>query len=135
MVAGDLVLSAALVEQGGDPLRPHTTATRQGDGWRLDGTKSFVPAGMVAGAIVVSARTDDGIGLFVVDPTAPGVSRRAQEATSRQIEAELEFAGCRGRCRRRPRGRRRTASTRCGGCSSTPRPRCACVWRVPVTRR
>ena len=62
-------------------------------GWRLDGTKSFVPAGMVAGAIVVSARTDDGIGLFVVDPTAPGVSRRAQEATSRQIEAELELTG------------------------------------------
>ncbi len=93
MVAGDLVLSAALVEQGGDPFRPHTTATRQGDGWRIDGTKSFVPAGMAAGAIVVSARTDDGIGLFVVDPTAPGVSRRAQEATSRQIEAELELSG------------------------------------------
>ena len=93
MVAGDLVLSAALVEQGADPEDPRTTATPQGDGWRLDGTKSFVPAGMVAGAIVVSARTDDGIGLFVVDPTAAGVTRRAQEATSRQIEAELELAG------------------------------------------
>jgi 3-oxocholest-4-en-26-oyl-CoA dehydrogenase beta subunit len=93
MVAGDLVLSAALVEQGADPLDPRTTATRQGDGWRLDGTKSFVPAGMVAGAIVVSARSDEGIGLFVIDPTAPGVSRRPQEATSRQIEAELELTG------------------------------------------
>ena len=92
-VAGDVVLSAALVEQGGDPVRPTTTATRQGDGWRLDGTKSFVPAGMLAHTVVVSARTDDGIGLFVVDPTAPGVSRRPQEATSRQIEAELELSG------------------------------------------
>ena len=93
MVAGDVVLSAALVEQGGDPFSPHTTATRQGDGWRLDGTKSFVPAGMIAQAVVVSARTDDGIGLFVVDPSATGVSRRGQEATSRQIEAELELSG------------------------------------------
>ncbi len=93
MVAGDLVLSAALVEQGGDPYAPRVTATRQGERWRLDGTKSFVPAGMLAGALVVSARTDDDVGLFVVDPTAPGVSRQAQEATSRQIEAEIEFAG------------------------------------------
>jgi alkylation response protein AidB-like acyl-CoA dehydrogenase len=93
MVAGDLVLSAALVEQGADPFAPHTTATREGEGWRLDGTKSFVPAGMVADAIVVSARGDEGIGLFVIDPTAPGVSRRPQEATSRQIEAELELTG------------------------------------------
>jgi 3-oxocholest-4-en-26-oyl-CoA dehydrogenase beta subunit len=93
MVAGNLVLTAALVEQGGDPAEPRTTASHQGEGWRLDGTKSFVPAGMVAGAVVVSARTDDGIGLFVVDPAAPGVTRRAQEATSRQIEAELELSG------------------------------------------
>jgi alkylation response protein AidB-like acyl-CoA dehydrogenase len=93
MVAGDLVLTAALVEQGGDPFSPHTTATRHGDEWRIDGTKSFVPAGMMAGAVVVSARTDDGVGLFVVDPRASGVSRRAQEATSRQIEAELEMSG------------------------------------------
>jgi alkylation response protein AidB-like acyl-CoA dehydrogenase len=92
-VAGDQILTAALVEPGGDPAGPHTTATRQGDGWRLDGMKSFVPAGMLAHAIVVSARTDDGIGLFVVDPAASGVTRRPQEATSRQIEAELELAG------------------------------------------
>ncbi|HLN41506.1 MAG TPA: acyl-CoA dehydrogenase family protein [Acidimicrobiales bacterium] len=92
-VAGDVVLSAALVEQGGDPANPTTTATAQGDGWRLDGTKSFVPAGMIANAVVVSARTHDGIGLFVVDPAAPGVVRRPQEATSRQIEAELELSG------------------------------------------
>jgi alkylation response protein AidB-like acyl-CoA dehydrogenase len=93
MVAGEVVLTAALVEQGGDFTDPHTKATRHGDGWRLEGVKSFVPAGMMADAVVVSARTDDGIGLFVVDTTAPGVSRRAQEATSRQIEAELELSG------------------------------------------
>ncbi|HTZ09767.1 MAG TPA: acyl-CoA dehydrogenase, partial [Acidimicrobiales bacterium] len=93
MVAGDVVLSAALVEPGGDPWAPATTATRHGDGWRLDGTKAFVPAGMVAGAVVVSARTDDGAGLFVVDTAAPGVTRRAQEATDYAVEAELVLDG------------------------------------------
>jgi alkylation response protein AidB-like acyl-CoA dehydrogenase len=93
MVSGGIVLSAALVEQGADPADPRTKATRQGEGWRLDGTKSFVPAGMMAHAVVVSARTEDGVGLFVVDPTSSGVSRRPQEATSRQIEAEMELAG------------------------------------------
>ena len=50
---------------------------------------------MLAGGVVVSARTDDGIGLFVVDPAAAGVSRLAQEATSRQIEAEIDLRRCR----------------------------------------
>jgi 3-oxocholest-4-en-26-oyl-CoA dehydrogenase beta subunit len=96
LVAGDLILSAALVEQGSDPYQPSTTARRDGDGWRLDGTKAFVPAGMVAGAVVVSARTDDGgVGLFIVDPSADGVTRRPQEATSRQIEAEMTLSGVR----------------------------------------
>jgi len=93
MIAGDAVLTAALVEPGGDFSEPRTTATRQGDGWRLEGSKAFVPAGMVAAAAVVPARTDGGIGLFVVDTAAPGVSRRPQEATSRQIEAELDLDG------------------------------------------
>ncbi|HUI04317.1 MAG TPA: acyl-CoA dehydrogenase family protein [Acidimicrobiales bacterium] len=93
MVAGDVVLSAALVEHGGDPARPRLAATRDGGRWRLEGAKSFVPAGMTAGALVVSARADDGVGLFVVDAGAAGLGRVPQEATSRQIEAEVTFDG------------------------------------------
>ena len=93
MVTGDVVLSAALVEEGGDPFQPAVTATPVEGGWRLDGTKSFVPAGMVADAVVVSARSGEHVGLFVVDKASPGLVCRAQEATSRQIEAELELAG------------------------------------------
>lgn len=91
MLAGEIVLSGALVEARGDAFDPHLRAERQGDGWRLRGTKSFVPAGMIAQAVVVSARTDDGIGLFVVDAGAPGVTRRPQQATDFQVEAELEL--------------------------------------------
>ena len=93
-MAGDTVLTAALVEQGGDPCKPHHHAPRaRATGGGSTGPSPFVPAGMLADAVVVSARTDDGVGLFVVDPDRPGVSRRPQEATSRQIEAELELSG------------------------------------------
>ncbi len=93
-VAGDTILTAALVETGADPWKPNLQAVRQGDGWRLDGVKVEVPAGMVADAVIVSARTEDGnVALFIVDPAAPGISRRRQEATSWQIEAELELSG------------------------------------------
>ena len=35
--AGDVLLTAALVEYGSESETPATTATRDGDGWRLDG--------------------------------------------------------------------------------------------------
>jgi acyl-CoA dehydrogenase len=92
-VAGEVVLTAALVETGGDLLEPTTTASETEDGWRLQGSKAFVPAGMLAAAIVVPARVDGGVGLFVVDGATPGLARRAQEATSRQIEAQIDLDG------------------------------------------
>ncbi|HYA69064.1 MAG TPA: acyl-CoA dehydrogenase family protein [Acidimicrobiales bacterium] len=94
VVAGRSFVTGALVEPGGDPARPSSTASRQGQGWRLDGTKTCVPAGMAAEMLVVSARTDEGdVGLFVVHTDAPGVERRRQEATSGAIEAEIELTG------------------------------------------
>ncbi len=93
-VAGRTMVTGALVEPGADPAHPSTTAARDGAGWRLDGTKTCVPAGMLAELFVISARTDQGeVGLFVVRSDAPGVSRQRQEATDGAIEAELELAG------------------------------------------
>lgn len=93
-ISGDGVLTAALVEPGGDPWVPTLRASRHDDAWRLRGTKVAVPAGMVADAMVVSARTDDGsTALFVVDPSSTGVTRERQEATSGQIEAVVAFDG------------------------------------------
>jgi pimeloyl-CoA dehydrogenase small subunit len=59
-----------------------TTAKRNGSGWVLDGSKTVVSHGEAADQIIVSARTGgerhdpDGITLFLVDTTAPGVARR-----------------------------------------------------------
>ncbi|HXQ60538.1 MAG TPA: acyl-CoA dehydrogenase family protein [Acidimicrobiales bacterium] len=94
VVAGDTILTGALVEPGADPWKPTLMATRDGDNWRLDGVKAEVPVGMIADAMVVSARTEDGgAALFIVDPSTAGVTRSRQETTSWQFEAEIEFAG------------------------------------------
>lgn len=96
VVSGERILTAALVEPGGEPERPTTTARPDGDGWRLDGIKVCVPAGMIAHRILVSARTgEDAVGVFLVNPSSQGVTRQAQEVTDRQIEARLELDGVR----------------------------------------
>jgi len=94
VAAGETVLTAALVELAGDPLRPQTTATRSGDGWTLDGQKDCVPAGMVADRVLVPAATaDGGVVLALVDPTAVGVTRLRQDTTNGDPEARLVLAG------------------------------------------
>jgi acyl-CoA dehydrogenase len=93
-IAGESILTAALVEPGADPWTPTLEATAAGDGWRLDGVKAEVPVGMIADGVVVSARTDDGkVALFVIEPDSAGLTRQPQETTSWQIEAEMEFSG------------------------------------------
>jgi alkylation response protein AidB-like acyl-CoA dehydrogenase len=97
VVAGDRVLTAALVELGAPPEQPTTTATRDGAVWRLDGVKICVPAGLSAAFVLVPARTgEDGIAVLLVDPEAGGVTRERQETTSGRPEARLELAGARG---------------------------------------
>jgi 3-oxocholest-4-en-26-oyl-CoA dehydrogenase beta subunit len=96
LVAGEMILTAALTEPGTDAERPLTTARRDGDGWVLDGSKTCVAAGTVADAALVPARTgDDTIGVFVVDPAAPGVTRTELTSTTGVPEARLDFAGVR----------------------------------------
>jgi len=94
-VAGDLVLTAALVETGSDdPASPATTARRDGPGWRLDGVKVCVPAAHLAGRILVPARTGDGAaGVFLLDPGAAGVVMERQVTTSREPQWRLALSG------------------------------------------
>ena len=48
-------------------------AERSASGWRLSGSKSFVPDGHVAALLLVAARGDDGPALFAVPRDTPGV--------------------------------------------------------------
>ena len=74
-----------------------TTATRDGDGWVLEGRKGVVPNGGTADLIIVPARTSGndndtaGITLFAVPANADGVSRNAYATIDGLRAAEIAF--------------------------------------------
>jgi 3-oxocholest-4-en-26-oyl-CoA dehydrogenase beta subunit len=93
VVSGDTVITTALVELGGTPAAPSVVAERDGDGWVLSGTKACVPSGTVADAVLVTARVEPGsVAVFIVDTTAPGLSRERQPTNTGQPEAVLSLA-------------------------------------------
>ena len=98
VVDGDTILTAALVESGNsDPTSPRATARSDGDSWRLDGTKQLVPAAQLANAIIVSAQTDHGPNLFVVDTDDDGLTVEPVRTTNGEPHADVVLAGAVGR--------------------------------------
>lgn len=92
--AGEKILTAALVEPlNRDPASPTTSAVRDGDGWRVTGVKTCVPAGTIADAILVPATTDGGVGVFLVEPSASGASIERQMTSNKESEALLTLDG------------------------------------------
>jgi alkylation response protein AidB-like acyl-CoA dehydrogenase len=91
VVNGDRILTAGLTEPGrSDPTAPATAARRDGDGWRLDGTKELVPAAQVAHAMLIPATLDDGdVGIFLIDTNADGVETRSAVTTSGEPHADV----------------------------------------------
>jgi alkylation response protein AidB-like acyl-CoA dehydrogenase len=90
-ISGDLILTGAYAEVGATPDDPSTRASEERGGWRLTGRKDFVPAGIDAGRIVVSARTDTGVGLFVLDPSATGATVTRQDVTNEIPGARVDL--------------------------------------------
>jgi len=74
IAAGELIATVAYAEPGSarPPDVPQTTATPDGDGWRLSGTKTFVLDASIAERIYVQAGTESGPAVFAVDRKAPG---------------------------------------------------------------
>ena len=74
-----------------------TTAMKDGAGWRLSGAKSVVLHGDSADHVFVTARTAggprdaNGIGVFLVDARAGGVTRRGYPTQDGQRAAEFSF--------------------------------------------
>jgi alkylation response protein AidB-like acyl-CoA dehydrogenase len=73
---GSLLATLALTETGrGWGVADIATTARQVSGeWRLTGTKAYVLDAALAGVVFVSARTDQGVGLYAVGSGAPGLS-------------------------------------------------------------
>ncbi len=91
VVSGAVVLTAALVEPNSDdPALPDTTATRTSGGYVLTGIKTSIPAAHHAHRILVSARLGtEGVGLFLVDPKASGVTLDRQVVTTGEAQGHM----------------------------------------------
>jgi alkylation response protein AidB-like acyl-CoA dehydrogenase len=98
VVDGEVILTAAIAEEGVDPALGATPTTAAPDGgeWVLDGARQFVPALHVARRVLVPARTGDGnLGVFLVDPSANGVEVVRLETTSLEPQFLLKLSGVR----------------------------------------
>jgi alkylation response protein AidB-like acyl-CoA dehydrogenase len=82
---GTRIVTAALSEAVGDVYAPSTTAT----GGKLTGEKVCVPAGLWAERIVVSAAD----GIYLVDPSSPGVSIEREDTMLGAPTARLVLSG------------------------------------------
>ena len=79
-IAGECLVAITVTEPeaGNDIQNVHTCAVRDGNGWRLDGLKSFITLGGVADVLVTLAQTDpaagrNGMCFFAVDRCTSGV--------------------------------------------------------------
>ena len=96
---GDLIMTWAVQEQ--DPrLLPetvHLEASAQGDSYLLTGTKMFVDNFVVAEKCLVAARTapaseqNQGISLFLVDTSSPGISAIALTTLAKDKQSKVTF--------------------------------------------
>jgi alkylation response protein AidB-like acyl-CoA dehydrogenase len=81
--SGELITAIAMTEPGaGSDLQGiQTTARRDGDGWVLNGAKTFITNGINSDLVIVVAKTDPqaegakGISLLVVERDMPGFGR------------------------------------------------------------
>jgi alkylation response protein AidB-like acyl-CoA dehydrogenase len=96
VASGETILSAALSEVGShDPSAPRATARREGATWVLDGEKTCVPAADRTARVLVPARTDGGVTVFLLDPRAPGSELERQATTNGEPQFRLRLAGVR----------------------------------------
>ena len=82
MVSGEVVTAIAMTEPGaGSDLQGmKTLARRDGNGWRLSGSKTYITNGQSADLVIVCARTTEGggakgISLFLVEADDAGFTR------------------------------------------------------------
>lgn len=74
IVSGDRIASLAVFEDAHDLSLTETVADMVDGSWQISGTKRYVIDGPNADLLVVSARTSEGVGLFVIDASSDGVA-------------------------------------------------------------
>lgn len=101
IASGELILAIAMTEPGAgsDLAGVRTSAVRDGDDWIINGSKTFISAGINSDLVVVVARTDPNAGhkgftLFVVEGGMAGFTRgRKLDKMGQHFQdtAELHF--------------------------------------------
>ena len=82
---GELIAAIAVTEPdaGSDVAALRTTARRDGDGWRLNGSKMFITNGSIADIVFVAAKTNPevkgsrGVSIFAVEQGTEGFAARS----------------------------------------------------------
>lgn len=101
LIGGDSRPALAYLEPaaGYDPYWIETRAERSATGWILNGAKAVALNGDSADLLLATARTSgapgarDGVSVFLVDPTAAGVTRRGYPTIDGVRAAEISFDG------------------------------------------
>ncbi|HJQ94536.1 MAG TPA: acyl-CoA dehydrogenase family protein [Acidimicrobiia bacterium] len=105
MVAGETITAIAVTEPdaGSDVASIRTRATRDGEGWRINGSKMFITNGGIADLVFVAVRTNSdvkgsrGLSIIAVPRETEGftVSRALPKMGWHSSDtAELSFADC-----------------------------------------
>jgi len=96
VIGGDCQLAVALRDVGSrHPLHPATSAQPEAEGFVLNGGVSCVRGAGRAARVVVCARTDGGLGVFMVDPQQTGVSLETQRSTRGEALSLVTLADAR----------------------------------------
>ena len=98
VMRGERIAAFALSEPhaGSDLTAIETSARREGAGWVLDGTKTWISNGGIADHYVLFARADAGLCAFIADAGTPGLEVAARIRTlAPHPLATLALAGCR----------------------------------------
>ncbi|MDP9334011.1 MAG: acyl-CoA/acyl-ACP dehydrogenase [Actinomycetota bacterium] len=100
IASGDAIVTTAWLEPGnGFGARGvQTRAAADGDDFVLDGTKWHVPFAQAATAMMVLARTGDAdtdVDMFLVDPSAAGVTMQQQVTLASDCQYEVSLSGVR----------------------------------------
>jgi alkylation response protein AidB-like acyl-CoA dehydrogenase len=93
IAAGEAILTPAWVEpsRGFGEKGIALAATADGDGFTLSGRKRSVPYASSADRLIVLARTDAGVDLFLVDPQSSGIEMKQLLSQGREPQYQIDF--------------------------------------------
>jgi alkylation response protein AidB-like acyl-CoA dehydrogenase len=93
IASGEAIWTMAYTEPNGrfDLDAIEMAAKKDGDGYVLNGTKLFVPDAHVADYMIVVAKADGGLGMFIVDAKSSGVTTTVLKTIADDKQCEVVF--------------------------------------------